>query len=75
MKIYQVDAFTNEKYKGNPAYVCVLAKGFVAEQQWMQALAAEMNLSETAFVQAQPDGCFSLRWFTPTTEVDLCLKS
>ena len=72
MKIYQVDAFTNEKFKGNPACVCVLPEGYIAAEEWMQALAAEMNLSETAFVQAQPDGVFSLRWFTPTTEVDLC---
>ncbi len=72
MKIYQVDAFTNDKFKGNPACVCVLPEGYAANEKWMQALAAEMNLSETAFVQAQADGKFSLRWFTPTTEVDLC---
>lgn len=68
-KIYQVDAFTTEKFKGNPAVVCLL--DHPADDHWMQAIAAEMNLSETAFVLPTTDG-FSLRWFTPTTEVDLC---
>jgi PhzF family phenazine biosynthesis protein len=68
-KLYQVDAFTTEKFKGNPAVVCLLDRP--ADDHWMQAIAAEMNLSETAFVLPIPDG-FSLRWFTPTTEVDLC---
>jgi PhzF family phenazine biosynthesis protein len=68
-KIYQVDAFTTEKFKGNPAVVCLLDRP--ADDHWMQAIAAEMNLSETAFVLPISDG-FSLRWFTPTTEVDLC---
>jgi PhzF family phenazine biosynthesis protein len=72
MKIYQVDAFTPEKFKGNPACVCVLPDGFKADEAWMQNIASEMNLSETAFVQAQSDNTFLLRWFTPTTEVDLC---
>jgi len=72
MKIYQVDAFTNEKFKGNPACVCVLPAGFTADEIWMQNIATEMNLSETSFVQAKADGTFSLRWFTPTIEVDLC---
>jgi predicted PhzF superfamily epimerase YddE/YHI9 len=68
-KIYQVDAFTTEKFKGNPAVVCLLDRP--ADDHWMQSIAAEMNLSETAFVFPIPDG-FSLRWFTPTIEVDLC---
>ncbi|MGD8329637.1 MAG: PhzF family phenazine biosynthesis protein [Acidobacteriota bacterium] len=69
MKLYQVDAFTDEPFKGNPAGVCVLdgARG----DAWMQALASEMNLSETAFVEPG-DGPYRLRWFTPSTEVDLC---
>lgn len=72
MKIYQVDAFTNEKFKGNPAAVCVLPNDFDADEEWMQNLASEMNLSETAFVKENPDGTFSLRWFTPKSEVKLC---
>lgn len=75
MKIYQVDAFTNEKFKGNPAAVCVLPDDEGADEQWMQSVALEMNLSETAFVYKtakKEGGGYSLRWFTPTTEVDLC---
>ncbi len=80
MKIFQVDAFTSKPFKGNPAAVCVLPDNYKADEQWMQNLAAEMNLSETAFVQANPEksgtkkwrGILSLRWFTPKTEVDLC---
>ena len=68
-KIYQVDAFTQEKFKGNPAAVCLLDSP--AEESWMQLVAAEMNLSETAFIHPAKDG-FDLRWFTPTVEVDLC---
>lgn len=69
LAIYQVDAFTDEPFRGNPAGVCLLPK----EQTnwWMQKVAAEMNLSETAFLVPQADG-YGLRWFTPTTEVELC---
>lgn len=67
--IVQVDAFTNKPFAGNPAAVCVLSKA--ADAAWMQAIAAEMNLSETAFLYPVEDG-FHLRWFTPTAEVDLC---
>ncbi|MBV7333637.1 PhzF family phenazine biosynthesis protein [Chloroflexi bacterium TSY] len=67
--IIQVDAFTNEPFRGNPAAVCLLPKA--REEQWMQAVAAEMNLSETAFLVKQKDG-YDLRWFTPTVEVNLC---
>ena len=67
--IVQVDAFTAEPFRGNPAAVCVLRAE--ADPAWMQAVAAEMNLSETAFVQRQGSG-FGIRWFTPTTEVPLC---
>ncbi len=67
--IYQVDAFTAEPFAGNPAAVCVLAAA--AEAAWMQTVAREMNLSETAFLSPQADG-YDLRWFTPAVEVDLC---
>jgi len=69
LKIYQVDAFTDEPFTGNPAAVCIL-QGPV-EAEWMQKVAREMNLSETAFVWRLEDG-FSLRWFTPAVEVELC---
>jgi PhzF family phenazine biosynthesis protein len=67
--IWQVDAFTSTPFSGNPAGVCVLAEARSAE--WMQNVALEMALSETAFLQAMDDG-WSLRWFTPATEVKLC---
>ncbi len=71
MKLLQIDAFTDEPFKGNPAAVCLLDRE--VDDQWMQAVAAEMNLSETAFVGAdRGDGTLPLRWFTPTTEIDLC---
>ncbi|MBN2258895.1 MAG: PhzF family phenazine biosynthesis protein [Anaerolineaceae bacterium] len=69
MKIYQVDAFTSEPFKGNPAGVCLLEKA--RPDDWMQSLAMEMNLSETAFVLRRKD-VFELRWFTPKKEVRLC---
>ncbi len=68
-RIVQVDAFTDRAYQGNPAAVCVLPRP--AETAWMQALAREMNLSETAFLTPAGDA-FGLRWFTPAVEVDLC---
>jgi len=67
--IYQVDAFTAEPFAGNPAAVCLLAEP--ADAAWMQNVAREMNLSETAFLVPRADG-FQLRWFTPAVEVDLC---
>jgi|GEM_PF-22150 len=67
--IFQVDAFTDRPFKGNPAAVCVLTSS--QEDEWMQSVAQEMNLSETAFLLKQ-DRSYSLRWFTPTTEVPLC---
>src|SRR5690349_1979762 len=67
--ITQVDAFTDKPFSGNPAAVVVLAEE--KEASWMQAVAAEMNLAETAFLRAE-DGGYRLRWFTPTVEVDLC---
>jgi len=69
MKIYQVDAFTDRPFAGNPAGVCLLpAPGTEA---WMQAVAAEMNVAETAVLVRRADG-YDLRWFTPITEVELC---
>jgi PhzF family phenazine biosynthesis protein len=68
-KIYQVDAFTNRPFSGNPAAVCLLDGA--AEENWMQNVAAEMNLAETAFLHPEGDG-FRLRWFTPQVEVELC---
>jgi PhzF family phenazine biosynthesis protein len=69
VKIYQVDAFTNVPFTGNPAGVCILSQP--AEPSWMANVAREMNLSETAFLVPQQDG-YNLRWFTPAVEVDLC---
>ena len=69
MRIIQADAFTDEPFRGNPAAVMVLPKP--AGDTWMQDVAREMNLSETAFLVRRDDG-FDLRWFTPAAEVDLC---
>jgi len=69
LTLYQVDAFTTQPFSGNPAAVCVLPEP--AEASWMQNVAREMNLSETAFLHRVEDG-YNLRWFTPATEVDLC---
>ena len=67
--LFQVDAFTGEAFKGNPAAVCLLEEE--ADATWMQQVALEMNLSETAFLCPEGDA-WRLRWFTPTVEVDLC---
>lgn len=69
IKCYQVDAFTKQPFAGNPAAICLLPAP--RPDRWMQQVASEMNLSETAFLHQQDAG-FNLRWFTPTTEVDLC---
>lgn len=69
MRLYQIDAFTADPFRGNPAAICILDKVRTAE--WMQSVATEMNLSETAFLLRREDG-FALRWFTPSVEVDLC---
>jgi PhzF family phenazine biosynthesis protein len=67
--LFQVDAFAERAFAGNPAAVCLL--NGPADPAWMQAVAAEMNLSETAFLH--PDGAaHALRWFTPVAEVELC---
>lgn len=67
--IYQVDSFTDAPFKGNPAGVCCLMGH--RPDDWMQRVAFEMNLSETAFFMQKNDS-FLLRWFTPAVEVDLC---
>jgi predicted PhzF superfamily epimerase YddE/YHI9 len=67
--ITQVDSFTDVPYRGNPAAVCVLE--VARDERWMQDVAREMNLSETAFLQPEAGG-FRLRWFTPAAEVELC---
>jgi PhzF family phenazine biosynthesis protein len=69
IRCFQVDAFADRPFAGNPAAVCLLDREMDAA--WMQAVAAEMNLSETAFVRRTDEG-FELRWFTPKVEVDLC---
>jgi len=69
--IVQIDAFTDTPFRGNPAAVCVLPGP--RDEAWMQDVAREMNLSETAFLQrAAGIDEYALRWFTPSTEVDLC---
>jgi PhzF family phenazine biosynthesis protein len=67
--LFHVDAFTDRPFAGNPAAVCLLPSW--KEDRWLQAVAREMNLSETAFLVKQTDH-FDLRWFTPKVEVDLC---
>jgi PhzF family phenazine biosynthesis protein len=73
-RLFQVDAFADRPFAGNPAGVCLLdaSAGPTADPAWMQAVAAEMNVSETAFVEPRGPGRFGLRWFTPSIEVDLC---
>ena len=69
LPIYQVDAFTDRPFSGNPAAVCLLSGP--RDAPWMQNVAREMNLSETAFLRREGED-YSLRWFTPAVEVDLC---
>ena len=69
LSITQVDAFADKPFSGNPAAVCLLEEQ--ADEKWMQLIAREMNLSETAFL-LQRGGGFDLRWFTPMAEVKLC---
>ncbi len=68
-KIYQVDAFAEKVFEGNPAAVCILDSW--PEDDWMQNIAMENNLAETAFLVPK-QGIYELRWFTPELEVDLC---
>mmetsp|Transcript_11374 Transcript_11374/g.26990 ORF Transcript_11374/g.26990 Transcript_11374/m.26990 type:complete len:124 (+) Transcript_11374:149-520(+) len=80
LPFYQVDAFTARRFAGNPAAVCVVPEEITLGSELMQKIAAENNLSETAFVQmvdapgasSSSSFNFRLRWFTPTTEVPLC---
>jgi len=69
IRIFQVDAFTDKVFHGNPAAVCILEEEL--DEKIMQAIAAENNLAETAFVFKKNDA-FDIRWFTPSVEVDLC---
>jgi PhzF family phenazine biosynthesis protein len=69
LPLYQVDAFSDRPFAGNPAAVCLLTEA--READWMQRVGAEMNLSETAFLVPREDG-YDLRWFTPAAEVALC---
>ncbi|HTO77810.1 MAG TPA: PhzF family phenazine biosynthesis protein [Thermoanaerobaculia bacterium] len=68
-RLFVVDAFTDRPFAGNPAGVCVLAQD--RDDRWLQNVAREMNLSETAFLWGGPRA-WRLRWFTPTVEIDLC---
>jgi len=70
LDLFHVDAFARHVFSGNPAAICPLTT-WLADAR-MQEIAAENNLSETAFFVPQADGAYGLRWFTPTTEVDLC---
>lgn len=69
LPLYHVDAFADSPFTGNPAAVCLLPGP--RDERWMQRVAQEMNLSETAFLHREADG-WRLRWFTPAIEVDLC---
>ena len=69
LRLFKVDSFTDKAFAGNPAGVCILTEP--RDDAWMQNVAREMNLSETAFLRKEEDG-FSLRWFTPAAEVELC---
>ncbi|XP_022771085.1 uncharacterized protein LOC111314216 isoform X2 [Durio zibethinus] len=75
IKYYVVDAFTDSAFKGNPAAVCLLEEE--RDEKWLQAVAAEFNISETCYLtritdSASPNARFRLRWFTPVAEVKLC---
>src|SRR5260221_11434732 len=69
LKIVQVDAFASRPFSGNPAAVCILPAP--QDERWMQDVASEMNLAETAFLHPENEG-YRLRWFTPAVEVALC---
>lgn len=70
IRMFQVDSFTKEAFRGNPAGVCLIQDA--VSESWMQAVAAEMNLAETAFLLRRQENEHSIRWFTPTVEVPLC---
>jgi len=68
--IFKVDAFASKPFSGNPAGVCILSSR--KDKKWMQNIAREMNVSETAFLLKRDDRSYDMRWFTPATEVKLC---
>jgi len=68
--LFWVDAFTDTAFRGNPAAICLLDAP--ADEAWMQRLAFELGLAETAYVVPRSDGDYDLRWFTPTVEIPLC---
>lgn len=70
LPLYQVDAFTDRLFSGNPAAVVVLSESLA--EPLMQKIAAENNLAETAFIKPEAQGCYDIRWFTPAAEVPLC---
>jgi PhzF family phenazine biosynthesis protein len=70
LPLLQIDAFTDTPFRGNPAAVCLLDAP--RDAAWMQSVAAEMNLAETAFLVPSEPARYGLRWFTPVTEVPLC---
>ncbi len=70
MKLYQVDAFTSEKFSGNPAGVCLVDN--FPSKEIMQDIASEMNLSETAFIKKEKENIYRILFFTPSEQVDLC---
>lgn len=70
ISVYTVDSFANEIFKGNPAGVCILNEEL--EDSTMQLIAKELKFSETAFIMAFKDNIYSIRWFTPEYEVDIC---
>lgn len=73
MRIRVIDAFTDTAFRGNPAAVCLLSGDTWPDEEWMQLLAREMNLSETVFALPDVDGVdYGIRWFTPTLEVNMC---
>ncbi|XP_060584734.1 phenazine biosynthesis-like domain-containing protein [Ruditapes philippinarum] len=79
LPIFTVDAFTDEPFCGNPAAVCLVPHGKTLDETLLQKIAAEMNLSETAYIEHLSENSnfstsseFKLRWFTPTNEVPLC---
>jgi len=69
---YLVNAFSRQPFGGNPAAVVLLDGPAWPDDAWLQGVAAQFNLAETAFVRPQPDGAYALRWLTPVAEVDLC---
>ena len=72
MRIHIIDAFTDRPFRGNPAGVCLLEPGDWPDEAWMRQVAAELNFSETAFALPAADGDWSIRWFAPLVEMNLC---